>query len=142
MKNINLKDIKEQIVINESRIRDLKQKKIFDDSNDNLIKDPIYDLYTSNGYVFLNLELPGVLDQKIEVKINEYDIWVSGEFPDLTDGKNVEYLQKKRASGLFKYHFIIPTNSKIDNQDWQLVHGILQIRLKLKKILKTKILKK
>ena len=91
-----------------------------------------YDLYLEHEYLFLNVNLPGVLEQELKVELNRGEIIISGEFPNLCADEEVEFLERHRPSGYFQKNFLLPPDLLIQKHEWQLVDGVLQIRMILK----------
>ena len=81
---------------------------------------------------FLNVNLPGVLEQELKVELNRGGIIISGEFPNLCADEEVEFLERQRPSGIFQKNFLLPPDLLIQKHEWQLVDGVLQIRMILK----------
>ena len=133
MNEVNIEFLKERALKQESRIEELQQRKFEEKSDENVCTDPVYDLYLDEGYLFLNLDLPGVLEREIRVELEEREVRVRGEFPRLMDGKEAEYLHRQRAFGPFDYQFLLPADQKVNRHEWQLIHGVLQIRMSLSK---------
>ncbi len=46
--------------------------------------------------------------------------------------KRVEVLERQRPSGFFQKNFLLPPDLLIQKHEWQLVDGVLQIRMILK----------
>ena len=133
MNEVNIEYLKERALKQESRIEELQQRQFEEKSDETVYTDPVYDLYLDEGYLFLNLDLPGVLEREIRVELEEREVRVRGEFPRLMDGKEAEYLHRQRAFGSFDYQFLLPADQKVERHDWQLIHGVLQIRMYLSK---------
>ena len=131
MSEVNFEYLKERAFKLESRIEELQQRIFKEESSGTVLKEPIYDLYLDEEYLYLNLDLPGVLEQEIKVELNEKEVFVSGQFPRLMEREEAEFLHRQRAFGPFEYFFLLPTDQKIQNHDWQLIHGVLQIRIML-----------
>ena len=133
MNEVNIEYLKERALKQESRIEELQQRQFEEKSDETVCTDPVYDLYLDEGYLFLNLDLPGMLEREIRVELEEREVRVRGEFPRLMDGKEVEYLHRQRALGTFDYKFLLPADQKMESHDWKLIHGVLQIRMSLSK---------
>ena len=133
MGEMSIEEIKERAILQNSRIIELQQRKIDQEPSEIHPKEPVYDLYLEDDFLYLNLDLPGALEQEIKVVIQDHEVSVSGEFPKLCDAENSEYLHRQKACGPFEYHFLLSNDHNVENHDWQLVHGVLQIRMKLDK---------
>ena len=120
--------MKEQKQAQESRILELQEKNINLNVNSLQIH-PDYDLYSDHHYLYLNVNLPGVLEQELKVDLNQGEIIIQGEFPDLCTSEDVEFLECQRACGFFEKKFLLPPNLTLQKHEWQLVDGVLQIRM-------------
>ncbi|MFL2748157.1 MAG: Hsp20/alpha crystallin family protein [bacterium] len=122
---------KDRVQAQENRILELQQRNKDSNINEQSI-DLDYDLYLEHEYLFLNVNLPGVLKQELKVELNQGEIIISGEFPNLCADEEVEFLERKRPSGYFQKKFLLPQDLLIQKHEWQLVDGVLQIRMILK----------
>ena len=117
--------------LQENRILELQQRNKDSNINEQSI-DLDYDLYLEHEYLFLNVNLPGVLEQELKVELNRGEIIISGEFPNLCADEEVEFLERQRPSGFFQKNFLLPPDFLFQKHEWQLVDGVLQIRMILK----------
>ena len=131
MEETTLEFYKERGQLQENRILELQQRNKDSNINEQSI-DLDYDLYLEHEYLFLNVNLPGVLEQELKVELNRGEIIISGEFPNLCADEEVEFLERQRPSGFFKKNFLLPPDFLIQKHEWQLVDGVLQIRMILK----------
>ena len=81
---------KNRVQAQENRILELQQKNMDSNVNEQSI-DLDYDLYLEHEYLFLNVNLPGVLKQELKVELNRGEIIISGEFPNLCADEEVEF---------------------------------------------------
>ena len=131
MEETTLEFYKERGQLQENRILELQQRNKDSNINEQSI-DLDYDLYLEQEYLFLNVNLPGVLEQELKVELNRGEIIISGEFPKLCADEEVEFLERQRPSGFFQKNFLLPPGLFIQKHEWQLVDGVLQIRMILK----------
>ena len=122
---------KDRVYAQENRILELQLRNMDSNINEQSI-DLDYDLYLEHEYLFLNVNLPGVLKQELKVELNQGEIIISGEFPNLCADEEVEFLERHRPSGYFQKKFLLPPDFLIQKHEWQLVDGVLQIRMILK----------
>ena len=122
---------KDRVQAQENRILELQQRNMDSNINEQSI-DLDYDLYLEHEYLFLNVNLPGVLEQELKVELNRDEIIISGEFPNLCADEEVEFLERQRPSGFFQKNFLLSPDLLIQKHEWQLVDGVLQIRMILK----------
>ena len=131
MEETTLEFYKNRGQLQENRILELQQRNKDSNINEQSI-DLDYDLYLEHEYLFLNVNLPGVLEQELKVELNRGEIIISGEFPNLCADEEVEFLERHRPSGYFQKNFLLPPDFLIQKHEWQLVDGVLQIRMILK----------
>ena len=131
MEETTLEFYKNRGQLQENRILELQQRNKDSNINEQSI-DLDYDLYLEHEYLFLNVNLPGVLEQELKVELNRGEIIISGEFPNLCADEEVEFLERQRPSGFFQKNFLLPPVLLIQKHEWQLVDGVLQIRMILK----------
>ena len=131
MEETTLEFYKDRGQVQEKRILELQQRNKDSNINEQSI-DLDYDLYLEHEYLFLNVNLPGVLEQELKVELNRGEIIISGEFPNLCADEEVEFLERQRPSGYFQKNFLLPPDFLIQKHEWQLVDGVLQIRMILK----------
>ena len=131
MEETTLEFYKNRGQLQENRILELQQRNKDSNINEQSI-DLDYDLYLEHEYLFLNVNLPGVLKQELKVELNRGEIIISGEFPNLCADEEVEFLERQRPSGIFQKNFLLPPDFLIQKHEWQLVDGVLQIRMILK----------
>ena len=131
MEETTLEFYKNRGQLQENRILELQQRNKDSNINEQSI-DLDYDLYLEHEYLFLNVNLPGVLEQELKVELNRGEIIISGEFPNLCADEEVEFLERHRPSGYFQKKFFLPPDLLIQKHEWQLVDGVLQIRMILK----------
>ena len=131
MEETTLEFYKNRGQLQENRILELQQRNKDSNINEQSI-DLDYDLYLEHEYLFLNVNLPGVLEQELKVELNRGEIIISGEFPNLCADEEVEFLERQRPSGNFQKKFLLPPDLLIQKHEWQLVDGVLQIRMILK----------
>ena len=120
--------LKDQKLSQESRILELNRKTMNQNTNPVQIQ-PDYDLYLDEEYLYLNVNLPGVLKQELKVIFNQGEITIGGEFPNLCSSDEVEFLERQRPCGVFEKIFLLPPDLILNHHEWQLVDGVLQIRM-------------
>ena len=91
MEETTLEFYKDRGQVQENRILELQQRNKDSNINEQSI-DLDYDLYLEHEYLFLNVNLPGVLEQELKVELNRGEIIISGEFPNLCADEEVEFL--------------------------------------------------
>ena len=128
MEDSTIDFLKGQKLAQESRILELNRKTM-NQKTDPVQIQPDYDLYQDDEYLYLNVNLPGVLKQELKVKFNQGEITIGGEFPNLCSSDEVEFLERQRPCGVFEKKFLLPPELILHHHEWQLVDGVLQIRM-------------
>lgn len=88
---------------------------------------PILDLTEDDGHYFVQIELPGVDKQDVEVTVEDGMLKVHGE-------RRIENAQRRvhrseRCYGHFSRSLVIPDDADADQIEARFQHGLLQIRL-------------
>ena len=128
MEDSTIDFLKDQKLALESRILELNQNTMTQKTISVQIQ-PDYDLYQDEEYLYLNVNLPGVLKQELKVKFNQGEITIGGEFPNLCSSDEVDFLERQRPCGVFEKKFLLPPELILHHHEWQLVDGVLQIRM-------------
>ncbi|MEM7367980.1 MAG: Hsp20/alpha crystallin family protein [Bacteroidota bacterium] len=87
------------------------------------------DVYTEKGLYTIELELPGVNKQDVNIQIHEGVLSVKGqkEFPTGVENRN--YDKKERQFGSFFRTFNLPLDVELDNIKAKYESGVLTIKL-------------
>ncbi|MBF0352463.1 MAG: Hsp20 family protein [SAR324 cluster bacterium] len=91
----------------------------------------VFDMYMIDSFLYLDLEIPGVHEDDIEIILNHPELLITGHFPDAVAVENCVYLQQKRKRGKFSYKFIIPNHLAIHEHESQMAHGIFHLKMRL-----------
>jgi HSP20 family protein len=83
-------------------------------------------LWQDDKAVFLEAELPGVLEKDVEITVHEGTLTIKAERHD-TDGR--EYLHKGRTFGRFEQAIVLPEQVDSEKIDASLTNGVLRIEL-------------
>lgn len=113
-------------------IREL-QKAVNDVFSDNLertpsnaVLTPPIDIYKKGGSYFIEVSLPGVKKEEVEIAHVDGQLRIAGLIKSPDDNEHIEYLKKERASGRFerKFHLddrIAPDQIKANFEDGILI---------------------
>ena len=116
MEETTLEFYKERGQLQENRILELQQRNKDSNINEQSI-DLDYDLYLEHEYLFLNVNLPGVLEQELKVELKRGEIIISGEFPKLCADEEVEFLERQR---LGQRHYPGRRRRHLDSDEFRL----------------------
>ena len=75
----------------------------------------------------IELDLPGIKKEDIEVSIDENILTISGERKTETEIKEEDYYKIESSYGTFKRSFTLPENADIDNIDAESEDGVLEV---------------
>lgn len=94
-------------------------------------------IYEENNQLFVEVPLPGLNTNDIEVSLNKGVLHVNGESKEEEEDKQKKYYRS--SSRKYSYSFVLPTQTD-DKQEPQAVYtdGILKISLQLAKQAETK----
>jgi len=97
---------------------------------------PFIDIYESENQVFVNVELPGMSSEEVDISIEDNVLTISGErkYPDKMSDENCR--RRERRYGTFKRK--IPLSDRIDQNNIQAKFnkGVLHIVLAIKEEVK------
>ena len=93
---------------------------------------PKCDIYETEDAIVLELELPGVKSEEVDVTLEDSQLRITGSRP--MEGGSGEYLQMERPTGPFVRTFELPEWVDPDAIEASYQLGILSVRLAKKKI--------
>ena len=99
---------------------------------------PLYRVHEEDGKVIVELEMPGVTKDGLEIKIENNELHILGKRN--VPGKDVEYLIKERRDGDFYRVFTLDNTIDQDKVEASLNNGLLTITLGLKESEKPKLI--
>ncbi len=77
----------------------------------------------------IELLVPGLKAEDLEIEIVEKTIEVKGEFNGLEEGEEIEYLRRERPTGKFRRVIRLPKLLDMDKSEAKLDNGILSLRV-------------
>ena len=86
-------------------------------------------VYEKDGQVIIIMEMPGVNTDNLELRIEENQLIVHGEFPDSNDGT---YHLRERSRGPFHMVYTIDETIDRDKVQAEIRNGILRVVLERK----------
>jgi HSP20 family protein len=102
---------------------------------------PAVDVYEDEHHVTLKIEVPGIDEKDIDVRIENNTLTVHGERKFETDEKEENYRRVERQYGSFTRTFTLPTTVDHENVQADYDKGVLKIKLAKKAEAKPKQIK-
>ncbi len=102
---------------------------------------PPVDVYEDEHYVTLKIEVPGIDEKDIDVRIENNTLTVHGERKFEKDEKEENYRRVERQYGSFTRTFSLPSTVNHDNVQADYDKGVLKIKLAKKAEAKPKQIK-
>ncbi|MEL6191197.1 MAG: Hsp20/alpha crystallin family protein [Bacteroidota bacterium] len=90
------------------------------------------DAYESDGYFWIEIELPGIKKEEVSIQVIEDELVVKGN-KAISDEKERIYYQRERKLGDFIRHFELPENVKLEKIKASFDNGLLRVRFPLEK---------
>ncbi len=100
---------------------------------------PPYRVWEDDGKVVLELEMPGVTKDNLEIKIENNELEIIGKRP-VSETKG-EYLVKERRDGDFYRVFTLDNTIDQEKIEAELSNGVLTVQLGLKESEKPRLIK-
>ena len=93
---------------------------------------PAVDVYEDNEKVVLKLEVPGIEEKDLDVRVENNTLTVKGERKFEKEEKEENFHRIERRFGSFYRSFTLPTTVDSQNVDASYTAGILKLELKKK----------
>ena len=90
---------------------------------------PSADIYETPEKIVIKVDLPGMTQEEIELKVEDNTLTVKGERILEKDTKKEDYHRIERSYGAFSRSFTLPNSVDVDNIKAQHKNGILEIVL-------------
>jgi len=90
---------------------------------------PNLDVTETNDAFVINVDLPGVEDDNIEVQVMGNRLTVSGRREAEETREGDRYVAIERAYGAFTRSFVLPDSADLDHVEAQLRNGVLEIKV-------------
>lgn len=88
---------------------------------------PAADLYETDDMYVVEVEVPGVDRDDVEVSLEEGALTIRGRRGESADGQ--EYRRRERSIGRFERHFRLPRGVETAGADARLEKGVLRVRV-------------
>ena len=85
---------------------------------------PLADLRETDDAYQINVELPGVQRDQIDIQVQDREIIISGEITDTSNGRRH---RSSRRTGRFEYRTYVPGDVKTDQVSATLNDGVLTV---------------
>ncbi len=93
---------------------------------------PAVDIYDDGEKVLLKLEIPGVKEEDVDIRVENQTLTVRGERKFETEEKQENYQRVERHYGSFHRSFTLPTSVDTENIGATYDAGVLKLELKKK----------
>ncbi|HZP03814.1 MAG TPA: Hsp20/alpha crystallin family protein [Terracidiphilus sp.] len=93
---------------------------------------PAVDIYEDNQKVVLKLEVPGVEEKDLDVRVENHTLTVKGERKFETEEKEQNFHRIERRYGSFFRAFTLPSTVDTEHVDAKYTAGVLKLELKKK----------
>jgi HSP20 family protein len=93
---------------------------------------PPVDVYEDNQKVVLKLEVPGIEEKDLDVRVENHTLTVKGERKFEKEEKEENFHRIERRYGSFFRSFMLPSTVDTENVDAKYNAGVLKLELKKK----------
>jgi HSP20 family protein len=90
---------------------------------------PSIDVYESSDDLFIEMEIPGVIQEDVNVEIIGNTLRISGMKQDPLSGGGVRYIRMERSFGRFSRELEIPERFNLEKIDAKFKDGVLTVRI-------------
>jgi HSP20 family protein len=90
---------------------------------------PSIDVYESADDLFIEMEIPGVIQEDVNVEIIGNTLRISGMKKDPLSGGGVRYIRMERSFGRFSRELEIPERFDLEKIDAKFKDGVLTVRI-------------
>lgn len=90
---------------------------------------PSIDLYESSDDLFIEMEIPGVIQEDVNVEIIGNTLRISGMKKDPLAGGGLRYIRMERSFGGFNRELEIPERFDLEKIDAKFKDGVLTVRI-------------
>jgi HSP20 family protein len=90
---------------------------------------PSIDVYESSDDLFIEMEIPGVIQEDVNVEIIGNTLRISGMKKDPLSGGGVRYIRMERSFGGFSRELEIPERFNLENIDAKFKDGVLTVKI-------------
>ena len=105
-------------------------------SRESLMFSPEVDIYERDNSVFIEMDIPGIKKDELEIKVEEDVLSIKGEKKLEREEKERDYHRYERYSGAFQRIFRLPEYVKSDDVKAKYEDGVLKLELPKKEEVK------
>jgi HSP20 family protein len=88
---------------------------------------PPVDVYENADGLHVEMEIPGVNQEEVNVEVIGRSLVISGMKKDVTTNRGVRYIRMERGFGKFTREFEIPERFNLEKIDAKFTDGVLRI---------------
>jgi len=92
---------------------------------------PRFEIYHHLDHLFIDVELPGVTSDSLQVEPREHLVVVRGEKPGLAHLPDREEIVSTREYGPFSCQFALPPGYTLDRLEQRLDNGVLHLKVRI-----------
>jgi HSP20 family protein len=93
------------------------------------VRSPAVDIHEDEKGYKMEVELPGLTEKDIELKVENNVLSISSKKEDVKEEKNKDYVRKERRSYSFSRSFSLPDTVKTDKIEANFKNGLLNITI-------------
>jgi len=93
------------------------------------VRNPVVDIHDDEKGYHLDVELPGLTEKDIEVKVENNILTISSKKDEIKEEKEKDYVRKERRSYSFCRSFTLPENTKAEKIEAHFKNGLLSISI-------------
>ncbi|OPZ59475.1 MAG: Spore protein SP21 [Deltaproteobacteria bacterium ADurb.Bin510] len=90
---------------------------------------PLLDVYESNEALIVEVEVPGVEAEDVEVEVLGRTLRITGQKRDGLDAQSVRYLRMERGFGRFARELEVPERFDLETVEARFTDGVLSITI-------------
>ncbi len=90
---------------------------------------PSIDVYENSDDLFIEMEIPGVIQEDVNVEISGNTLRISGMKKDPLSGGGVRYIRMERSFGRFSRELEIPERFNLEKIDAKFKDGVLTVMI-------------
>ena len=90
---------------------------------------PLADIYENENEITVEMELPGMKLEEINIKVESNELKITGESKKEERKKEKGYFRSERFKGTFSRSFLLPKSSNIEEITASYKDGLLYVRI-------------
>lgn len=87
------------------------------------------DMYEDNGNLIVEMNIPGIEPDHIDIEVNENILRVTGSRKEMKESKDKRFYHKEIKRGSFERSMVLPMNVHGNKATAHFEHGVLKISL-------------